>query len=261
MARRLMNSDPRKERATQQMLTSRIANARANAIQKPINRAMKDAADAFQAEGRMGVGPAVEAQRSAVESAINGMFQAAWDTLGGRVLRAAKDLHGREWVRKQSTDPDEAHAEELRQFIAAYSARRISMVQSTTDKQIKRIIEQGEREGIGIDEIARRIRSNGPQMSRVRSQVIARTEVHNAGQAAQDAGARAGGAAQRKEWYAALDDRTRDDRFSHVDADGEVTEVDGVFTNTGEEMRYPGDPRGSSGNTVMCRCGTGHLVD
>lgn len=259
MARRLMGPDARQERATQQRLTSRIANAQAGAIQKAIARAMRAAADKFADEGRLAVGPAVEDQRPNVQRTVTGLYEGAFDTLGGRILRAAKSLHGSQWVHKQSAE--EELAEARRQFIAQWSANQVSLVMSTTDRQIKRIIEQGERDGVGVDEIARRIRNNGPELSRVRSQVIARTETHNAGQAAQDAAAKAGGAARQKEWFASLDDRTRDDKFSHVDADSEIVDMDGVFTNTGEEMRYPGDPRGSSGNVVMCRCGQGYLVD
>lgn len=259
MARRLLGSDPRQERATQQRLTSRIANAQAAAIQRAIRRAMRDAADAFVDEGRLAIGPALEDQRPAMERTVRGMYESAWQTLGDRVLKASKSLHGRAWARKQSAE--EEHAEALRQFIGQWSASRVRLVMQTTDTQLKRIIEQGEREGLGVEEVARRIRSNAPELSRVRSQVIARTETHNAGQAAQDSAARAGGTAQQKEWFSALDDRTRDDRFSHVDADSELTGMDGVFTQTGEEMRYPGDPMGSAGNVVMCRCGTGYVVD
>lgn len=259
MAQRLLGSDRRRERATQMRLTARIARSQAGAIQRAIRRAMRDAAAAFEAEGRMGIGPAIHEQRPRIERTVNGMYSAAWDTLGGRVLRAAKALHGPRWERKQ--DAEERHADALRQFIAAHAARRVSLIQSTTDQQIKRIIERGERDGLGADEIARRIRDQGPPMSRVRSQIISRTETHGAGQAAQDEAARAGEVARQKEWIAALDDRTRDDGFSHVDADGETAGIDGVFTNTGEEMRYPGDPQGSAGNVVMCRCAQGYLVD
>lgn len=259
MARRLVGPDPRQERATQQRLTSRIANAQARAIQRAIRQAMTSAADRYAEEGSIGINPAVEEQRPAIERTIRGMYSAAWETLGGRVLQAAKSAHGDTWARKQ--DPDEQHSEALRQFIAAHAAERVGMIQNTTTEQIQRIIQQAQREGEGVEGIAKRIRDTGPSMSRVRSQVIARTEVHNAGQAAQDSAARAGGVAQRKEWFAALDDRTRDDKFSHVDADGEVVLMDEVFRNTGEDMRYPGDPRGSSGNVIMCRCGVGYLVD
>lgn len=259
MPRYLLGPSPRQERATQQRLTSRIANQQAKNVRRAIRRAMRNAAEVYPDEGRLAIGPAVEDQRQNMSRVIGGMYESAWQTIGGRVLRAAKSLHGREWELKQTAE--EQQDEELRQFIAQWQARRVSLVLGTTEQQLASIIERGEREGLGVENIAKRIRSNADQMSRVRSQVIARTEVHNAGQAAMEAGARSGGVASQKEWFAALDDRTRDDRFSHVDADGETTGVDGVFTNTGEEMRYPGDPRGSSGNTVMCRCSQGFIVD
>lgn len=259
MARRLIAGDPRQERATQQRLTSRIANAQARAIQRAIRNAMNGAADRFGDEGFLAVDQVVNEQRPAIERTVRGMYSAAWDTLGGRILRAAKSVHGAAWVRKQ--DPDDEHAEALRQFIAQYAASRVDMVQGTTTDQIRRIIQNAQEAGEGVEGVAKRIRESSSSMSQVRSQVIARTEVHNAGQAAQDSAARAGGAAQRKEWFASLDDRTRDDRYSHVDADGEIVGMNETFEQTGESMRYPGDPRGSSGNVIMCRCGVGYFVD
>lgn len=261
MARRLIGSDRRQERLTQQRLTSRIANAQAREVRRSIRDAMEAGAAAFERDGRVAITSAIEDERPALQRTIGGMYQAAFDTLGGRVLEATKGLHGRHWVRKQADDPDEIFAEEQRQFIAQYQARQVAKVMQTTEQQLSRIIQSGEREGLGIGEIARKIRDRSSDMSRVRSQVISRTEVHNAGQAAQDSAVRAGGVATQKEWIAAIDDRTRDDLFSHVDADSETVGIGGEFMATGERLRYPGDPAGSAGNIIMCRCGTGHIVD
>jgi hypothetical protein len=61
-----------------------------------------------------------------------------------------------------------------------------------------------------------------------------------------------------KEWLSTRDDRTRGnnpkDEFDHVDADGEIVGIDEPFTATGEDLMYPGDPNGSAGNIISCRC-------
>ncbi|BDT39519.1 phage minor head protein [Streptomyces yaizuensis] len=60
-----------------------------------------------------------------------------------------------------------------------------------------------------------------------------------------------GRAAALKKWVAVLDDRTRD---AHREADGQEVALDEPFTVGGERLRYPGDPNGSAGNVINCRC-------
>ena len=63
---------------------------------------------------------------------------------------------------------------------------------------------------------------------------------------------------EKKEWLSVRDDRTRGqkkgDEFDHFDADGEIVGIDEPFVNTGEELDFPGDPAGSAGNIIQCRC-------
>jgi hypothetical protein len=60
-------------------------------------------------------------------------------------------------------------------------------------------------------------------------------------------------------WVSQGDERVRTtregDRFDHLDADGS-TSVGGIFTVSGEQLRFPGDPDlgASSGNIINCRC-------
>lgn len=52
-------------------------------------------------------------------------------------------------------------------------------------------------------------------------------------------------------WNAVMDERTRDD---HADADQQVVNLGDPFEVGGEELMYPGDPAGSDGNVINCRC-------
>lgn len=54
-----------------------------------------------------------------------------------------------------------------------------------------------------------------------------------------------------KEWVAVGDDRTRD---AHLQADGQVVDFDEAFIVDGERLMFPGDPNGSAGNIINCRC-------
>ena len=39
-----------------------------------------------------------------------------------------------------------------------------------------------------------------------------------------------------------------------VDADGQVRAIGDTFDVDGEQLAYPGDPSGSAGNVINCRC-------
>ena len=80
---------------------------------------------------------------------------------------------------------------------------------------------------------------------------IARTEGHRiASEAASNAqyAAREKGADVLKQWDATLDGRTRP---SHREVDGEIRELDEVFSNG---LQYPGDPKGAAAEVINCRC-------
>jgi uncharacterized protein with gpF-like domain len=55
----------------------------------------------------------------------------------------------------------------------------------------------------------------------------------------------------QKEWIATFDSRTRID---HIQANGQVVDMDKNFLVGGEELSYPGDSRGSAANVINCRC-------
>ena len=80
---------------------------------------------------------------------------------------------------------------------------------------------------------------------------IARTEGHRIQcEAGMDACYKAKdmGADVVKQWDSTLDARTRD---SHIKLDGEVRELDDVFSNG---LRFPGDPHGAAAEVINCRC-------
>lgn len=266
MARRLLNNDPTTERATQQRMITRIGNAHRDEVRKAIKAAMKEAASRYERDGgsTSGVSGALESQRSRVLGAVRAMHRAAFDTLGRRLLESAAAKAGAgagEFKQEVSDDVADAFDEAARAFLAEQSADAVATIMSTTGSQFESIITQGVREGAGTDEIARRVRVQSETLSRIRSQVIARTETHRAANKGQTEAARASGVANRKEWLSANDDRVRDDRFDHRAADGEIATLDQPFTRTGEPLDYPGDASGSGGNTINCRCATNYLAD
>ena len=60
----------------------------------------------------------------------------------------------------------------------------------------------------------------------------------------------------QKQWVATGDGRTR---RSHLDAHGQVVDVDKPFTVGGAELMHPHDPAGPAKETINCRCRTGTI--
>jgi len=54
-----------------------------------------------------------------------------------------------------------------------------------------------------------------------------------------------------KEWVAVGDNKTR---TAHKDANGQQVPLDEPFNVGGEKLMYPGDPNGTAGNVINCRC-------
>jgi hypothetical protein len=100
-------------------------------------------------------------------------------------------------------------------------------------------------------------------LSSFRADTIARTETHNAmmyaSQEGASAQARASGLTLRKRWVPVLDERTRVNHASM--ASQPAIPMDQDFIVGGEAMARPGDPRGSAGNVIRCRCVLAYEVE
>jgi len=85
-----------------------------------------------------------------------------------------------------------------------------------------------------------------------RSNLISRTETHRiASFANEQVAINMNIRGTEKEWVAILDERTR---IAHSYAAGQKVPLEQSFIVGGEKLKYPGDPAGSAGNTINCRC-------
>lgn len=86
---------------------------------------------------------------------------------------------------------------------------------------------------------------------------IARTESHTAVEggthSAMVAWQEASGEQMYQRWIATPGGRTRP---AHAAASGQTVPINENFTVDGESLAFPGDPSGSAGNTIACRCST-----
>jgi SPP1 gp7 family putative phage head morphogenesis protein len=117
-------------------------------------------------------------------------------------------------------------------------------------RQVNDTINDGLEAGKSVAELTTDVRSAFNGISRGRAKTIARTETGAAyGQGADVAMEQAG--VQFKQWVASgLDDV----RPAHQEADGQVVKMSESYDVGGEALRFPGDPTGSAGNVINCRC-------
>lgn len=152
-------------------------------------------------------------------------------------------------------------------FVQRYGATKVQQITETTRDQLVRMIQRGITDGAGQEAIAKQITEAIPTISRTRARVIARTEVHTASIFAGQEVVKTSPYPMNKRWVSVYDARTRDfgeadgevDQFNHR-AMNEVTvgpdELFAVPREGGgfELMSGPGDPNGSAGNVINCRC-------
>jgi len=132
-------------------------------------------------------------------------------------------------------------------------------VHENTRADLIRELSDGMRAGETNRDIQKRVQGvfdGTTRGSAPRARMIARTEVNGAVNGGQWQAALQSDVVDRKQWLNAKDDevRRRTDASPFTHRIAEVVKIKEVFTGTGESMRFPGDPRGSVGNRVNCRC-------
>jgi uncharacterized protein with gpF-like domain len=140
------------------------------------------------------------------------------------------------------------------------AAKRVASIIGTTLAVIQAIIDAAAAEGLSVRDLSKRIREAAPEVNRYRADRIARTEVHaalNAGtmQSTRDM-LKETGLTGQKIWIPTPDERTR---ASHRDVQPVGTEE--KFDVGGELLDFPGDPAGSPGNIINCRCAVGFKLE
>ncbi len=156
---------------------------------------------------------------------------------------------------KQEFDESE-FIKELKKFLGANAATRITGMNDATKDIIKRILQEAADEGLGTEETARLLRDQLKLRNKVRARVIARTEITAASNFGAQQGAIMTGLKLLKEWIAANDSRTRDD---HSSVDGQLRKLNKAFNVGGSAMQFPGDPSGPAEQVVNCRCTVAHV--
>ena len=189
---------------------------------------------------------ALNNQQSSLKAVLMGLYKDVSTDIGGAV---ASQLSG-----KKSTTSEfiELFGEKQLNYLLKVAGAKITQINATTLEKIRQELADGVEEGESIPQIAARIDALYlEQIVPNRSTVIARTEVVGSSNWAAIQSAKSSGLTLNKVWLATGDDRTR---ATHLDADGQEVGIDEPFEVGGEELDFPGDPGGSSAETVQCRC-------
>lgn len=108
-------------------------------------------------------------------------------------------------------------------------------------------------QGLGIDDARKLVSDKFDNMQDYEMERIARTEIQTTqDKVAHDTMKQHG--TQFEQWNTAQDDRVRDGEHGvadHVALHGEITKIDGTFSNG---LRHPGDRSGPLGEWINCRC-------
>lgn len=149
-------------------------------------------------------------------------------------------------------------------WVALQAVRKSKLVNKTLKSTIAKIIFEGTKEKLSVEEIAKKIRKAGQLANIHHAKTIALTETHTAAVKSMEESVKSTKLRVEREWVSARDDRTRrrtaGSKFEHflsypAGPNGEkVMGHDERFQKTGEPMAYPGDPSGSIANIARCRC-------
>ncbi len=148
------------------------------------------------------------------------------------------------------------------EMVRTRGGNKISKVIRTAYADIQAVaqkaVEMGINEGWGMDKIAREIVRMQGEIDSWKALRIARTEVVGASSEGVKVGADELPGNKTKVWISTFDSRSRPD---HMDADNQRVPYGQDFDIGGEALEYPGDPKGSAGNIINCRCGYEIIVE
>ena len=169
------------------------------------------------------------------------------------------ELEIKQQVAYYRKDAESIFEEAIRLFIQQWAAQKVTLVDQTTKNILSLTIQRGLTEGLSNREISKLILKTGNIRSGTRAMMIAQTETHTAMTYGIDEAVNSTGVEFEREWSTAGDQRVRPwpgskSKFNHRLADGQTRKQKEPFDVSGEKLMYPGDPTGSGGNIIRCRC-------
>ena len=138
-------------------------------------------------------------------------------------------------------------------YLKTHGITRIQQVSDTYLKDVFKLFDDRLKAGKTLkettDEVFKVMKS--PRFTRAQAERIARTETTAAANYGAVQSGAVSGYEMQKRWISALDKRTRD---PHASINGARADQKEAFIVGGEKLMFPGDPNGSAGNVINCRC-------
>jgi hypothetical protein len=137
---------------------------------------------------------------------------------------------------------------------------QIKDINQTTFDQLKNSLADGLKAGEPMDDLIDRVKDVFKTATDSRAQTIAITETNMAVNGGRHGGMQAAGV-PKKGWRTSHLENTRP---AHIQAEKDYTKgipVNEAFIVDGEALQYPGDPNGSAGNIINCRCFTYAILE
>jgi len=216
-------------------------------VRRELLRAARYAADQYETTGRVTIREDFRGRLAGALSQIHMLAITEAVTRTRRLLKSgAPEL-------ELKFDWPELAKRFVQDFSAQYMAQKVTTIETSLHGLLTSAVKAGMMEGEGQEKLARRIRKMAPRLTQFQAARIARTEVHGASGYAgtKTAEILADDAIIEREWVAVEDERTR---LSHSEADGQRRAIGEPFDVGGEKLMFPGDPAGSAGNIINCRC-------
>ena len=147
-------------------------------------------------------------------------------------------------------------------FLVTNEGSRITTVRQSYIQFLTQIMSKGIAEGKTISMIATDMTKLIKSRNFYRWQAlrIARTETTAASNYAATVSSSVSGVLMDKVWISALDERTRQGTFNHLEMNQKRVPLDKPFNVSGQNLMFPGDPNGSAGNVINCRCSVAQVV-
>ncbi len=190
-------------------------------------------------------------QQGTLKSLIVGIYQDVGEDFGESVLKDLK-FGDTSYEQKLLNLHLNLHAPDVLVHLLQIAGEKVRQIYGTTLAFLQEHLTAGVQAGETLDQVAQRVddlytESIIPE----RSQTISATEVHSANEYGSAQAAQLSGLMLKKMWQTTFDDKVRID---HAEAQGQEVDMDEAFDVGGEQLMYPGDPAGSPGNIIGCRC-------
>lgn len=253
--------DKQRQQRHDAALQDRLSARYERALRIEIAKTIREVATAYEKRGELAIPLALSEHAAGIRRTLEANYILVASHFGKRLLNEVKSSHGPDVIKASLT---ERLGLAIADFVRRTMATKVQQINRTTEAQIRTTIRRGLDDGLGVDKIARELRKTAGPLSALRAHVIARTETHAAANFGAQAAAELTGLNMRREWVSASDSRTRTSppgKFDHADVDGQVRGMNEPFDVSGQALMYPGDPSGSAGNIINCRCQVVFLYD